>query len=192
MILITGGAGYIGSHTALSLLEQNKDVVIVDNFANSDKKVIAILGKLAKKNIIFYEVDCCDINELEKVFQAHPISACIHFAGHKAVGESSKIPLEYYSNNMISTLTVLSLLKKYKAKNFIFSSSATVYGKPQTVPITEDFPLSVTNPYGRTKLMVEDMLQDLILAEPDWSIGILRYFNPIGAHESGEIGEKPN
>ncbi len=192
MILVTGGLGYIGSHTVLTLLENKQEVVIVDNLYNSSKEVHNTLENISKQKIPFYEIDCCDKVALEKIFQEHSIKSCIHFCAYKAVGESSEKPLEYYSNNLISTLNVLELLKKYKAKNFIFSSSATVYGSPERVPITEDFPLSVTNPYGRTKLMIEDMLRDLAKAEPDWSIGLLRYFNPIGAHKSGLIGDNPN
>lgn len=191
MILITGGAGYIGSHTALSLLQDEKEILIVDNFSNSDRKVIDSLEQLSKKKIKFHELDCCDENTLEQIFINNPIDSCIHFAGYKAVGESNKIPLEYYNNNLTSTLIILKLLKKYNIKRFIFSSSATVYGNPVKFPITEDFPLSATSPYGRSKLIVEDILRDLIIAEPNWSIGILRYFNPIGAHESGLIGERP-
>lgn len=192
MILITGGAGYIGSHTVQTLIEQGKNFVIVDNFSNSDKQTLISLEKLNKIKIKFYEVDCCDIQLLERIFIENKITCAIHFAGFKAVGESNNIPLEYYINNLFSTLNLLNLLKKYNVKRIIFSSSATVYGNPATTPITEDFPLSVTNPYGRTKLIIEDVLRDLIKAEPDWSIGILRYFNPIGAHESALIGDKPN
>ncbi len=192
MILITGGTGYIGSHTALSLLMQNYDVIIVDNFSNSNKNVLDKVKKITQKNIIFYNIDCCNEKLFEKVFTENAISACIHFAGYKAVGESTKIPLEYYENNINSLLVLLKLLKKYEIKRCVFSSSATVYGTPKKVPITENFPLSVTNPYGRSKLIAEEILQDIINAEPDWSIGILRYFNPIGAHKSGLIGEKPN
>ncbi len=192
MILITGGLGYIGSHTALTLMQENHDVILVDNLYNSSLDVHDKLQKITNKPIPYYNIDCCDKEALEELFIKHKISSCIHFCAYKAVGESTEKPLEYYINNLISTLNVLELLKKYDAKKFIFSSSATVYGSPKTVPITEDFPLSVTNPYGRTKLMIEDMLRDLAKAEPDWSIGMLRYFNPIGAHESGLIGDNPN
>ncbi len=192
MILITGGLGYIGSHTALTLIQKKHDVVIVDNLYNSTLEVLEKLQKITEKTIPYYNIDCCNKDALEEIFIKHKITSCIHFCAYKAVGESSEKPLEYYSNNLISTLNVLELLKKYDAKNFIFSSSATVYGSPKTVPITEEFPLSVTNPYGRTKLMIEEMLQDLAKAEPDWSIGMLRYFNPIGAHKSGLIGDSPN
>ncbi len=192
MILITGGLGYIGSHTSISLLQEDKEIVIVDNFYNSSKSVLDKIKMISKKSVYFYEVDCCDKKSLEEIFTKHKIDSCIHFCAYKAVGESGEKPLEYYANNLISTLNVLELLKKYNAKTFLFSSSATVYGNPKTVPMTENFPLSVTNPYGRTKLMIEDMLRDLAKAEQDWSIGILRYFNPIGAHESGLIGDNPN
>ncbi len=192
MILITGGLGYIGSHTSISLLQEDKEIVIVDNFYNSNKSILDKIKMISKKAVYFYEVDCCDKKSLEEVCTKHKIDSCIHFCAYKAVGESGEKPLEYYTNNLISTINVLELLKKYNAKTFLFSSSATVYGNPKTVPMTEDFPLSVTNPYGRTKLMIEDMLRDLVKAEQDWSIGILRYFNPIGAHESGLIGDNPN
>lgn len=192
MILLTGGAGFIGSHTALSLLEQNFELVIVDNFYNSNTSILDKIQEISQKRIHFYELDCCDENAMERVFQKHSITAAIHFAGYKAVGESSQIPLEYYDNNIKSTLILLKLLKKYNVKKIIFSSSATVYGAPKKTPITEDFPLHVTNPYGRCKLMIEDMLRDVYKAEPEWSIGILRYFNPIGAHKTGLIGEKTN
>ncbi len=192
MILITGGLGYIGSHTALALLEANYGIVLVDNLYNSNKSVHEKLETISRKKIPCHIIDCCNIKALEEIFMRYSITGCIHFCAYKAVGESCEKPLEYYANNLISTLNVLELLKKYNAKNFVFSSSATVYGTPKTVPITENFPLSVTNPYGRTKLMIEEMLKDLSKAESDWSIGLLRYFNPIGAHESGLIGDNPN
>ena len=192
MILISGGLGYIGSHTALMLLEQGKEIVIVDNLYNSTRDTLVKLESVAKKQIHFYELDCCDQNALENVFVKHHIEYCIHFAGYKITGESTTIPLEYYYNNISSALILLKLMKKNAVKSFIFSSSAAVYGNPEKYPITEDFPLSVTNPYGRTKLMIEDILRDLAKAEPDWSIGILRYFNPIGAHKSGLIGDNPD
>ncbi len=192
MILLTGGLGYIGSHTAVALIEQGYEVVIVDNLVNSNKAVLKDIETISGKKPVFYEIDCCDELAYEEVFKKHSIKACIHFAGLKAVGESSRIPLEYYNNNMSSTLNTLALMKKYKVANFIFSSSATVYGNPKTNPISENFPLSVTNPYGRTKLMVEEMLEDIYKAEKDWGFGILRYFNPIGAHESGLIGDRPS
>ncbi len=195
MILITGGAGYIGSHTIVSLLAKNVDqlgdLVIVDNFCNSRPERIATLEQITGKKIRYYAVDCCDMDALDRVFSENSISACIHFAGLKAVGESKTMPLEYYTNNMTSTLNVLTLLKKYNAKRMIFSSSATVYGTPKSNPIDESFPLSVTNPYGQTKLMTEDILRDIFSADESWSIGILRYFNPIGAHPTGLIGDYP-
>ncbi len=195
MILITGGAGYIGSHTIVSLLEKNidalGDIVLVDNYCNSRPERIQTLEQITGKKIRHYKVDCCDEDALEKVFQENAITACIHFAGLKAVGESKLLPLEYYKNNMVSTLNVLAMLKKYDAKRIIFSSSATVYGLPKSNPIDESFSLSVTNPYGQTKLMTEDMLRDIYAADASWSIGILRYFNPIGAHPSGLIGDYP-
>ena len=190
-ILVTGGTGFIGSHTVVELLNANKDVVIVDNFSNSKPIVLdrieAITGKRAK----LYEVDLLDYDALEKVFQENEIDSCIHFAGLKAVGESVSQPLRYYHNNITGTLNLLDLLGKYNAKRIVFSSSATVYGKPKTVPIKEDADLYTTNPYGETKLMIERILSDLSVADKEWSVSILRYFNPIGAHESGLIGEDP-
>ena len=191
-ILVTGGAGYIGSHTVIELLEDNKDVIIVDNFSNSNPIVLNRIREISGKDFKFYEVDTTDSEELEVVFKENKIDSVIHFAAYKAVGESVEKPLEYYSNNIINTLTVLNLMRKYNVKNFVFSSSATVYGDPHTCPITEDFPLSTTNPYGATKLMIEDMLRDIAKADPSFNIAILRYFNPVGAHESGLIGEEPN
>lgn len=191
-ILITGGAGYIGSHTVIELLSENKEVIIVDNFSNSNPIVLDKIKEITGKNFKFYEVDTTNSEELEVVFKENNIDSVIHFAAYKAVGESVEKPLEYYSNNIINTLTVLNLMKKYNVKNFVFSSSATVYGDPHTCPITEDFPLSTTNPYGSTKLMIEDILRDIAKADPSFNIAILRYFNPVGAHESGLIGEEPN
>ncbi len=195
MLLITGGAGYIASHTLCAFFEsplaKELDVVLVDNFSNSHPGKIQTLEKMLQRPIKFYEVDCCNALALEQVFQENSITACINFAGLKAVGESKILPLEYYTNNMNSILNILTLLKKYNAKKIIFSSSATVYGAPKTNPITEDFPLSVTNTYGQTKLMTETMLHDIFNADASWSIGILRYFNPIGAHPSGIIGDYP-
>ena len=191
-ILITGGAGYIGSHTVVELLNLNKNVIIVDNFSNSNPIVLDRIKEITNKDFKLYEVDTTNEEELEIVFKENNIDSVIHFAAYKAVGESVEKPLEYYSNNIINTLTVLNLMKKYNVKNFVFSSSATVYGDPHTCPITEDFPLSTTNPYGSTKLMIEDMLRDIAKADPSFNIAILRYFNPVGAHESGLIGEEPN
>lgn len=191
-ILVTGGAGYIGSHTVVELLNLDKEVIIVDNFSNSNPIVLDRIKDITGKNLKFYKVDTTKEEELEVVFKENKIDSVIHFAAYKAVGESVEKPLEYYSNNIINTLTVLNLMKKYNVKNFVFSSSATVYGDPHTCPITEDFPLSTTNPYGATKLMIEDMLRDIAKADPRFNIAILRYFNPVGAHESGLIGEEPN
>lgn len=191
-ILVTGGVGYIGSHTVLELLEEERNVVIVDNFCNSDPIVLDRIRGISNKDFKFYNIDTTNTEELERVFKENKIDSVIHFAAYKAVGESVEKPLEYYSNNIINTLTVLNLMKKYNVKNFVFSSSATVYGDPHTCPITEDFPLSTTNPYGSTKLMIEDILRDIAKADPSFNIAILRYFNPVGAHESGLIGEEPN
>lgn len=191
-VLVTGGTGYIGSHTVIELLEDNKDVIIVDNFSNSNPIVLDRIKDITGKDFKLYEVDTTDSEELEVVFKENKIDSVIHFAAYKAVGESVEKPLEYYSNNIINTLTVLNLMRKYNVKNFVFSSSATVYGDPHTCPITEDFPLSTTNPYGATKLMIEDMLRDIAKADPSFNIAILRYFNPVGAHKSGIIGEEPN
>lgn len=191
-ILVTGGAGYIGSHTVVELLNLDKEVIIVDNFSNSNPIVLDRIREITDKDFKFYEIDTTNEEELEIVFKENKIDSVIHFAAYKAVGESVEKPLEYYSNNIINTLTVLNLMKKYNVKNFVFSSSATVYGDPHTCPITEDFPLSTTNPYGATKLMIEDMLRDIAKADPSFNIAILRYFNPVGAHKSGLIGEEPN
>ena len=191
-VLVTGGAGYIGSHTVVELLNLDKDVIIVDNFSNSNPIVLDRIREITDKDFKFYEIDTTNEEELEIVFKENKIDSVIHFAAYKAVGESVEKPLEYYSNNIINTLTVLNLMKKYNVKNFVFSSSATVYGDPHTCPITEDFPLSTTNPYGATKLMIEDMLRDIAKVDPSFNIAILRYFNPVGAHESGLIGEEPN
>jgi len=191
-ILVTGGMGYIGSHTVIELIEAGYDVVILDNLNNSSEKVLPRLEKICKQPIPFVKADARDRTALDKVFREHKISSVIHFAGLKAVGESVEKPLEYFDNNLNSTLTLLQAMRAADVKRFVFSSSATVYGDPHTVPIREDFPLSVTNPYGRTKLMCEEILWDLLVAEPDWQIAILRYFNPVGAHESGMIGEAPN
>ena len=191
-VLVTGGAGYIGSHTVVELLEDGKEVVIVDNFSNSCPVVLDRIKEITNKDFKFYELDTTDEDALEVVFKENNIDSVIHFAAYKAVGESVAKPLEYYKNNLGNTLTVLTLMKKYGVKKFVFSSSATVYGDPHTCPITEDFPLSTTNPYGATKLMIEDMLRDICKADPDFNVAILRYFNPVGAHKSGRIGEDPN
>lgn len=191
-ILVTGGAGYIGSHTVVELLNLDKEVIIVDNFSNSNPIVLDRIKEITNKEFKFYNIDTTNIEELEIVFKENRIDSVIHFAAYKAVGESVEKPLEYYSNNIINSLNVLNLMKKYNVKNFVFSSSATVYGDPHTCPITEDFPLSTTNPYGATKLMIEDMLRDIAKADSSFNIAILRYFNPVGAHSSGLIGEDPN
>ncbi|MGG6817575.1 UNVERIFIED_CONTAM: UDP-glucose 4-epimerase GalE [Streptococcus canis] len=190
-ILVTGGAGYIGSHTCVELLEKGHDLVVVDNLENANPKSLKVVEELTGKPITFYQTDILDEAGLEAIFSKHEISAVIHFAGLKAVGESTQMPLKYFTTNISGTLTLLRVMAKHQCKNIIFSSSATVYGDPHKVPITEDFPLSVTNPYGRTKLMVEEILKDVYQSDKSWNIVILRYFNPIGAHQSGELGEDP-
>jgi UDP-glucose 4-epimerase len=191
-ILVTGGAGYIGSHTCVELLGAGYDVVIVDNFVNSKPESVRRIEKIAGRKVALHVVDACDPVAMGKVFDAHPIDAAIHFAALKSVGESVSKPLEYYRNNVDSLLVVLETMRARGVRHFVFSSSATVYGNPHTVPIDESFPLSATNPYGQSKLIAEQVLRDLLLAEPDWKIATLRYFNPAGAHESGLIGEDPN
>ncbi len=191
-ILVTGGAGFIGSHTVVELLSIGKEVVIADNFCNSKPVVLDRIREITGKDFKFYNVDLCDKSALEVVFASEKIESAIHFAGLKAVGESCAIPLRYYQNNLISTLNLCELMAKYNCKNLVFSSSATVYGKPASVPIREDFPNSTTNPYGETKLQIEHILKDLNKADAGWNIAILRYFNPIGAHASGMIGEDPS
>lgn len=192
-VLVTGGAGYIGSHTVIQLLENNKNVVIVDNFSNSNPIVLDRIKQITNKDFKFYEVDLLNKEKLEKVFEENPdIDSCIHFAGLKAVGESVAKPIEYYHNNVTGTLILLDTMRKHGCKKIVFSSSATVYGNPKTVPIKEDFPLSTTNPYGTTKLMIEQILKDLYVSDNEWSVILLRYFNPIGAHKSGKLGESPN
>jgi len=192
-ILVTGGAGYIGSHTTLELLKAGYDVVVVDNLCNSSKKSLVRVAKLAGRAPKFYKVDIRDAKKFEKVFQAEgKFDAAIHFAALKAVGESTQIPLKYYNNNLGGTFTLLDLMAKHGCKNIVFSSSATVYGQPPTVPIREDFPTpGCTNAYGWTKLMMEQVFKDVQKADPAWNVILLRYFNPIGAHESGMIGEDP-
>lgn len=192
-ILVTGGAGYIGSHTLIELHNAGYDFVVVDNLVNSQKESLNRVSKIIGKEITFYEVDIRDAVALERVMLYHKFDACIHFAGLKAVGESVEKPLEYYDNNMTGTFVLLSQLRKYGCKNLIFSSSATVYGNPQFIPITEECPKGqCTNPYGQTKSMLEEVLKDVQKADSEWNIVLLRYFNPIGAHESGTIGENPN
>ena len=191
-ILVTGGTGYIGSHTCVELLDAGYEIVVIDNLSNSKIEVVDKIKKITNKDFKFYEGDCCDKDTLTKIFKENTIDAVIHFAGFKAVGESVKLPLKYYRNNLDSTITLLEVMNEFNVKKIAFSSSATVYGKPKTLPIKENFPLSTTNPYGTTKLMIEDILRDLYVSDNDWSIAILRYFNPIGAHKSGLIGENPN
>ncbi len=191
-ILVTGGAGYIGSHTCVELLDKGFEVVVIDNLANSKKEALKRVQDITGKKLSFFEVDLLDHEKLEFVFSEHKIDAVIHFAGYKAVGESVSKPLSYYHNNITGTLHLCEAMKKYGVKNLVFSSSATVYGDPETVPIKEDFPLSATNPYGRTKLFIEEILRDLHVADSSWNLALLRYFNPVGAHPSGKIGEDPN
>ncbi|KVD54114.1 UDP-glucose 4-epimerase [Burkholderia ubonensis] len=190
-ILVTGGAGYIGSHTAVELLDHGYDVVIVDNLVNSKAESVRRVTQITGKAPAFHQVDVCDEAALGKVFDAHPITGVIHFAALKAVGESVAKPLEYYRNNIGGLLTVLKVMRERNVKQFVFSSSATVYGVPERSPIDESFPLSATNPYGQSKLIAEQMLRDLELSDPSWRIATLRYFNPVGAHASGLIGEDP-
>lgn len=190
-ILVTGGAGYIGSHTCVELLNEGYDVVVVDNLCNSSEIAIERVEAITGKELKFYKVDILDKKGLTEVFEKESIESVIHFAGLKAVGESVAKPLEYYHNNITGTLVLLEVMREFGVKDIVFSSSATVYGNPHTVPITEDFPLSVTNPYGRTKLMLEEILQDIYVSDKEWNVILLRYFNPIGAHKSGTIGEDP-
>ncbi len=191
-ILVTGGAGYIGSHTCLELLKDGYEVVVVDNLSNSKEESLIRVQELTGKTLTFHQVDLLDEESLDSVFARSSVDAVIHFAGLKAVGESVNIPLSYYHNNITGTLILCKVMGKHNVKNIVFSSSATVYGDPHKVPITEDFPLSATNPYGQTKLMIEVILRDLHVADKDWNIALLRYFNPVGAHNSGRIGEDPN
>ena len=191
-ILVTGGTGYIGSHTCVSLIESGYDIVIIDNLSNSKREVVDMIEKITSKKVTFYEGDVRDKDLLNKIFDEHKIDAIINFAGYKAVGESVMKPLMYYRNNIDSTLSLLEVADEHNVKKIVFSSSATVYGKPHKLPIKEDFPLSTTNPYGATKLIIEGILRDLYKSDNEWSIAILRYFNPIGAHKSGLIGENPN
>lgn len=209
-ILVTGGAGYIGSHTCVELIENGFEVIVVDNLSNSSFEALKRVEEITGKRVEFHQADLRDKTALSKIFNAHAekalskreytrgehdivssIDAVIHFAGLKAVGESVTLPLQYYNNNITGTLILLEVMKEYGVKNLVFSSSATVYGEPHTLPIKEDFPLSVTNPYGRTKLMIEEILKDLYLSDQSWNIALLRYFNPVGSHASGKIGEDP-
>ena len=192
-ILVTGGAGYIGSHTVIELLNAGYEVVVLDNLVNSSKESLKRVEEITGKKVTFYEGDIADRELLKKMFEAENIDSCIHFAGLKAVGESVSKPLEYYSNNISGSLVLFDEMRNHNVKNIIFSSSATVYGNPAFVPITEECPMGeITNPYGRTKAMLEQILTDIQKADPEWNVILLRYFNPIGAHKSGKIGENPN
>lgn len=191
-LLITGGTGYIGSHTVVELLKLNQDIIIVDNLANSSTLVLERVKEITGKTVTFIKADVCDFEQMDKVFTEHTIESVVHFAGLKAVGESNDIPLAYYHNNVSGSVILLEVMKKHNVKKFVFSSSATVYGENNPSPLNESMPTSATNPYGQTKLMVEHVLFDLAKSDPEWSIACLRYFNPIGAHESGLIGENPN
>lgn len=191
-ILVTGGTGYIGSHTVVELINKGYDVVIVDNLSNSKYEVTNRIKTITNKAVNFYQIDVCDKASLKEVFKRHSIDAVIHFAGLKAVGESTIMPMKYYENNIMSTLSLIEVMKEFNCKNLIFSSSATVYGPQDVMPIKEDASLSATNPYGRTKLFIEYILKDLYSADKNWNIALLRYFNPVGAHPSGLIGEDPN
>ena len=190
-ILVTGGAGYIGSHTCVELLNAGYEVVVVDNLSNSSEVALDRVREITGKSLNFYALDIRDAEGLTKVFAAHDVDAVIHFAGLKAVGESVQQALRYYQNNVQGTLTLCDVMQQHGVFNLVFSSSATVYGDPATVPITEDFPLSATNPYGRSKLIVEEIMRDLYVSNNSWNIALLRYFNPAGAHDSGRIGEDP-
>lgn len=191
-ILVTGGSGYIGSHTCVELLNDNYDIVVLDNLSNSSEESLRRVQEITGKSLTFINGDIRDRTLLDKLFSEHDFEAVIHFAGLKAVGESCEIPLQYYDNNVYGTVVLCEVMKAANVKRIVFSSSATVYGDPASLPIMEDFPLSATNPYGRSKLMVEDILRDLYLSDNEWSIALLRYFNPVGAHPSGMIGEDPN
>ncbi len=191
-VLVTGGAGFIGSHTAVELLNEGKEIVILDNFSNSKPEVLEAIRKITGKDFKFYEMDYLDKDKLEKVFEENEIEAVLNFAGFKAVGESVKKPIEYYMNNISGALVLLDTMRKYGVKTFVFSSSATVYGDPEMIPITEDCKTGgTTNPYGTSKLYIEQILKDIYTSDPSWNICILRYFNPVGAHQSGLIGEEP-
>ncbi len=190
-VLVTGGVGYIGSHTCVELLNLGYEVVVLDNLSNSNEESLNRVKNITGKGLTFYQADLLDRHAINEIFEKETIGSVIHFAGLKAVGESVKKPLEYYHNNITGTLNLCDVMRKHNVKNIVFSSSATVYGTPKTVPIKEDFPLSTTNPYGSTKLMLEQILTDLNISDPTWNVILLRYFNPIGAHESGTIGEDP-
>ncbi len=191
-VLVTGGAGFIGSHTAVELLESGREIVIIDNFSNSKPESLDAIKKITGKDFKFYEADYTDRKALEKIFEENEIDSVINFAGYKAVGESVSKPIEYYTNNVSGALILLDTMRKYGVKKFIFSSSATVYGDPEVIPITEDCKTGgTTNPYGTSKLFIEQILMDLYKSDNTWDISILRYFNPVGAHKSGLIGEEP-
>lgn len=191
-VLVTGGAGYVGSHTCLELLNAGYEIVVVDNLCNSSSESLRRVNEVTGKDFKFYQIDLLDRQSLEEVFNQNKIEAVVHFAGLKAVGESVRLPLRYYHNNITGTLVLCELMQEYAVKKMIFSSSATVYGMSESVPISENSPLGATNAYGRTKLMIEEIMQDVYVSDPNWSIAILRYFNPIGAHSSGRLGEDPN
>ena len=191
-ILVTGGTGYIGSHTCIELIKSGYEVIVVDSLCNSSLESLKRVEKLANSNIPFHKVDVRDKVALTRVFEQYPIDGVIHFAGLKAVGESVEKPIDYYNTNVGGTFILAEVMCEFDCNTFVFSSSATVYGDPHTVPIKEDFPLSVTNPYGRSKLMIEEFLQDVFISDDSWHIALLRYFNPVGAHKSGLIGEDPN
>jgi UDP-glucose 4-epimerase len=191
-VLVTGGAGFIGSHTCIELLDNGYEIIVLDNLVNSKEEALIRVREITKKELHFHKLDLRDYEGMVQLFKMYNIGAVIHFAGLKAVGESNEIPLDYYENNVYGTLNLLQVMKEFNVKNLVFSSSATVYGEPESVPIFEHFPLSATNPYGRTKLMIEDMLRDLYASDKHWNIILLRYFNPVGAHPSGKIGEDPN
>jgi UDP-glucose 4-epimerase len=190
-ILVTGGAGYIGSHACVELLNADYETVVIDNLSNSSEESLHRVKEITGRDLVFHKVDLLDAEALEGVFRDHRFGAVIHFAGLKAVGESTEIPLRYYHNNLTGTLHLLEAMRRHDTKNLVFSSSATVYGDPASVPIREDFPLQVANPYGRTKLVIEEMCRDVARAEEGWRVILLRYFNPVGAHASGRIGEDP-
>ena len=192
MVLVTGGAGYIGSHTCIALIEAGYDIVVFDNFCNSSRESIRRVEKIINRKIPIVEGDIRNSDDLQKVFDEYDIDSVIHFAGLKAVGESVEQPLKYYDNNVNGTVVLCEVMKNNNCKYIVFSSSATVYGDPHTTPIVENFPLSATNPYGRSKLMVEEILRDLYISDNKWKVVLLRYFNPVGAHKSGTIGEDPH
>ncbi len=190
-ILLTGGAGYIGSHTCVEMLNAGYDVIVADNLNNSSEESLKRVKKITGKDVKFYKADVCDYDAMRKIFSENKIDAVVHFAGHKAVGESVKKPVMYYKNNLESTITLIEVMNEFNVKKLVFSSSATVYGASTTVPLVEGMPTGATNPYGRTKLFIEEILRDLYVADKEWCIVLLRYFNPIGAHKSGLIGEDP-